>query len=161
MTLWRCDELLSLAERAEAHAGTESALAAAVDPQLPFPTALDCWHTVHASRMLAIVLFCQILGRADAGNLIASNAQMQAAMRRAVAIAFPDPALAKRYKALESKLLDARHKALAHAEGSWMNVRDHGHVVQFNAHEKALEGIDFAFFREAAAALRDAIGQIG
>lgn len=120
----------------------------------------DCWHIARATRMLAIVFFCQALksGYQDEGKISGNSRAFVNKHLQAIAMRiFATAAEVDRFFTFCASLTDARDSAIAHADGPAFEVHRTPAAVSMRLHYTVLEGIDFKYFLSILAPLHAGI----
>lgn len=122
----------------------------------------DLAKITHSCRMLAVVLFCQILkpGNDDPG-VVDSNSRsfINLHLGELLNIACMGEDERGRFQVLREQIERARDKMLGHADAKAFNVEQDLGVVKILMFHRALDGIDFEDFASLVRKLLDALSE--
>lgn len=124
----------------------------------PFPILTECYELVRATRMLAVIVFGQIVksGDSDIGRVSRSTGNFMDPYRvglekHILSCGVPE----QLYQALVNEIELYRDKMLAHADGAAFGMT-HGHPVSsFKMVASGLETIDFGLLRRVSQMICD------
>ncbi len=121
----------------------------------PFPAESECFEISNVSRLLAIVIFCQILnpGNKKKGvvasnprSFMSPNFELSDQLTSICNSIFQSEEEHLKFKNLCSKLLEVRNTLIAHADGEAYDVKRSDYLVTMRSHRDGLKGIDFSFW---------------
>ncbi len=111
----------------------------------------DLHQTTQYLRMLAIVLFCQIILKGNKQTNVASKNDKQFVekeLQPCLSKVFPTIEERHKFDELLNNIRDARDGVIGHADAKYFNINYGETISSVNMHSKCLENIDFVYWRK-------------